>query len=335
MTGAALAHVATDQLPTGLSAETASTAVAAQAKAAVEARYLVAFHRPRDIDRVRLRLLQACKRPAFAETARYSKPMGGGRIVGPSIRFAEEAGRSLGNILVETPTLYDDEEKRVLRVTVTDLESNLSYSADITLAKTVERLSLKRNQVALSSRTNSQGETTYLVAASEDDLLTKQQAAVSKHIRNGILRILPSDILEEAMETVIGTLKNEDAKDPAAARKKLVDAFFAQGVDPKALAEYLGHGLDTVTDAELVELRTVYAALKEGEARWAEILDVKQGAAEATTGTGKGTSALKDKLSKKAAEPTRESFEPMPEALTPTDDDLELDRRLAGEEEGR
>lgn len=334
MTGVALAHLAGDQMPArDTEAETSVAAAAAQAKAAVEARYLVALHRPRNIDQVRLRLLAAARRPAFAATARYSKPIGKKRLIGPSIRFAEEAARCLTNILIETPTLYDDDERRIIRVLVTDLESNLSYSADIPLAKTVERKFLKDDQVAISSRTNSQGETTYLVAASEDELLTKQLAQASKHIRNGVLRLLPGDLLEEAIEQVVTTLRDADAKDPAAARKKIVDAFFAEGVGPDQLVKYLGHTLDTITEAELIELRTVYSALKEGEARWAELLEAKQGES-ATNGTSRGTSALKERLAKKAEAKTPDnadpkSYEEPPAALGSTDEDLELDRRLA------
>jgi hypothetical protein len=341
MTGTAMEHLGedTELAPSG---ETAVTAAAAQARAAVQARYQMALFRPRNIDTVRVRLMQAAKRPGFASTARYAKPVGNGRVVGASIRFAEEAGRALGNLLVETPTLFDDETRRVVRVTVTDLESNLSYSADIALQKVVERKSLRRGQVAISSRTNSQGEVTYLVEATEDEILTKQQAAISKHIRNGILRILPADILEEAMEQVVATLRDEDAKDPTTARKKLVDAFFSQGVGPDQIFEYLGHPLDQMTQPELLELRTVYAALKDGEARWVEIMEAKHGEGAATAKSARGTSGLKERVAKKVQQTDAEkpapsstdaaSFAQVPDALQPTDEDLELDRQLAAEE---
>ncbi len=60
-----------------------------------------------------------------------------------------------------------------------------------------------------------------IVAATEDELATKQGAQVSKAMRNGLLRVLPGDILDEAMAEVGETVKNADAKDPAGARKKL------------------------------------------------------------------------------------------------------------------
>src|SRR5260370_1103694 len=68
--------------------ETAATAMASQARAAVEARYVVALQRPRDIMQARTKMLQACKRHGFAELSRYSVPRGGQNIQGWTIRMA-------------------------------------------------------------------------------------------------------------------------------------------------------------------------------------------------------------------------------------------------------
>jgi hypothetical protein len=275
--------------------ETASVAAAAQARASVEARYLVAMRTPRSWDTVRLRILAACKRPGFAEGARYSKPVGGKSIVGPSIRFAEESLRAMGNAYVETMVVFDDEERRIVRVTVTDLESNLSYPHDITIEKTVERRSLRQGQEVLGRRQNTKGETVYIVRATEDDLLVKQAALVSKAIRTGALRLLPSDILEEAMELVPMTLLNEDAKDPASARKRVCDAFFSLGVEPTDLEEYLGHKIEGSTPAEISLLRTIHQALKDGETTWPEVLETK-GKNGGFKKADRGTTALREKV---------------------------------------
>src|SRR5690606_29143084 len=56
--------------------ETAATSIAAAAKAAIEARYILALKRPRDWDTVRTRLLKECDRPGFADAAIYRKPVG-------------------------------------------------------------------------------------------------------------------------------------------------------------------------------------------------------------------------------------------------------------------
>ncbi len=252
--------------------QTAAIAVAEQAKAEVQARYIMALQRPRDIDAVRTALLKDCKRPGFAATARYSVPRAGRSIVGPSIRFAESIMRNMGNLDTRHVVTHDDAEQRIVRVQVTDLEANLTLSDDIVLSKTVERSTLKQGQVPISSRTNSQDVTTYLVAATEDDLRNKQAASISKSLRGLVLRLLPADILEEAMAQVVATKKDTDAKDPDAARKKIVDAFSSVNVTPSDLREFLGVEVGKASPADVEELREVYVAIKDGETTWRDAL---------------------------------------------------------------
>lgn len=298
--------------------ETASTAVAAQAKAAVEARYLVAMQRPRNWMDVRSKLLDACSRPAFAAEVEYSKPVSRDKTVdGPSIRFAEEAVRAMTNILVESIVVFDDAEKRIVRVTATDLESNVSYPLDIAIEKTVERSYLKQGQTAIRSRLNSQNRTTYLVEATEDDLLTKQNNLTSKAIRNTALRLLPSDIKEEAIERARKTVADEDAKDPGAALKRVVALFHARGVSARDLSTYLGHPVESLNNAELANLRTVHQALKEGETTWAQVIEQRTTAtdngATATRNVGKkgtGADSLKAAIGATPAKDTHDESKP-------------------------
>lgn len=256
--------------------ETASTAVAAQAKALVEARYTVALHRPRDLDEVRARLLKECKRPSFAAVARYRKPIGQG-IEGPSIRFAEAAIRCMTNITIETVTVYDDREKRIVRVMVTDLESNVPYSQDVPIEKTVERRQVKNGDEVLRTRTNSQGNTVHIIVATEDDILNKQNALISKAVRTLGLRLVPGDLIDEAMYLVKQTQKNEDAADPDAAKLRLFDAFGEIGIRVAQLKEYLGHDGEALTPKELADLRGLFAAIRDGETNWREVMDARGG----------------------------------------------------------
>jgi hypothetical protein len=284
-------------------AETASSAVAAQAKAVIEARYIVAMNNPRDMDDVRQKVLRECQRPRFAEVARYRKPIGQG-VEGPSIRFAEAAIRCMGNIVVETMTVYDDAEKRIVRVSVTDLEANVPYSQDVTIHKTVERRNPKDGDEVLKSRQNSQGKTVYILVATDDDILNKQNALISKAIRTLGMRLIPGDIVDEAMETVIETNLKKDSADPDAARKRLFDAFSGLGIAAGQLKEYLGHEASVLSQREIEELRGLYAAMKDGETTWHEIMDARAPKAEPeqkpTPGSKKqsGISGLKSKIAK-------------------------------------
>src|ERR1044071_5136738 len=93
--------------------EMAIAAMAAKAKAEVEARYVIALRNKRNINSVRVQLLAACKRKAFAQGARYCKPVGGNKfVVGFSIRFAEEAIKCMTNVSTEAMVVWDDDAKR-------------------------------------------------------------------------------------------------------------------------------------------------------------------------------------------------------------------------------
>lgn len=256
-------------------AETASAAVAAQAQAAVQARYVMAMQRPRDWDSVRQRILAECQRPGFAEVALYSKPVSGKPMEGLSIRFAEAALRCMTNVFPEVTVVYEDRTKRIVRVALTDLEGNLTFSKDIVVEKTVERRTLKDGQDAIAERTNSYGKKVYIVEATEDDLLNKQAALESKALRSHALRLLPGDIADEAEALIRATLANRAAKDPGAERKRIIDAFGAIGVPVAELVKYVGHPLEAIVPAELVELRAVYAAVKDGEATWQDQLALR------------------------------------------------------------
>ncbi len=252
--------------------EVAIAAMAARAKAEVEARFTIALNRKRIIPDVRDTILNSCQSPAFARGAVYRKPVGGGKTVdGFSIRFAEEAIKTMGNISVDTMTIYEDDDKRTIHITVTDLETNATYGDEISIAKTVERRELKAGQVAISERMNSTGQKVFLVAATEDDLANKINSAKSKIIRNSGLRLVPQDILEEAWNEITNTLE-KGGSDPKAETKKICDSFSALGIRPSELERYLTHSLESVSPKELNGLRAIYTAIKDEETSWAEVM---------------------------------------------------------------
>lgn len=300
--------------------DTASTAVAAQAKALVEARYIMAIRRPRDMDVVRERMLKECARPSFAAVARYTKPIGKDKSkwpTGPSIRFAEAAVRNMTNITVETMTVYDDREKRIVRVMVTDLEANVPYSQDITIAKTIERRQKKDGDTVISTRTNSYGDTVYILEGTDDDIINKQQALISKAVRTLGLRLIPGDIVDECMDQVLVTQANADAQDPDAAKRKLFDAFSVLGVRAEQLKEYLGHDAEALSPKEVAELRGLYAAIRDGEASWREVMDTR--AAEKADATGSLDKVRQATAAKKTAAKPAAAPEPAPAPVPAAD----------------
>jgi hypothetical protein len=257
--------------------ETASTAIAAKAKAMVEARYVMAMRQPRNWDQVRQDLMAECKRPSFAhnKSAYYRKPIGKG-VEGLGIRFVEVALRCMRNVLVETTMTFEDDSKEIHCVSVTDLESNLTYPLDVRVSKTVERAKPADDGSYISVRKNSYDKLTYTVPANDDDLLNKRAALISKAIRTLGLRIIPGDLQDEAEEIIKAVRMDEAARDPGAERKRIADAFGEIGVKAADLVAFLGHPLDTCSPTELVGLRGIYGAIKDGEATWKSVMDNKE-----------------------------------------------------------
>jgi hypothetical protein len=298
-------------------AETAATAAAASARAMIEAQYIVAMRQPRDWDLVRQRILKECDRPSFAREAIYHKPIGKG-ITGLSIRFAEVAVRCMGNLTIPTTTTLDDDYKRIVNQSVVDLESNVHYSRDVTIDKTVERLSVKDGETILSRRTNSRGQQTFTIAASEDALLNKEGALVSKALRTLVLRLLPGDIQSEARERVGKTMSADIKKDPDGQKRAILDAFFVLGIKPAEIKELLGHDMDALSIDELQTLRSLHNAIKDGEASIKEaIANAKEQRGE-TEPSKAGTSGVSDAAEKFLKNAKPETKQPSDETKAPS-----------------
>lgn len=303
-------------------AETAVAGIAAREQAAVNARYVMAERHPRNIEGFRTALLHECERPGFAEAAEYKRPVGWGKnkktgaweqtiARGPTIRFIEGALRAFRNVYPEVTTSYDDANMRIVRVTVTDLEANLAYASEITITKRVERRGKKNKgtgnvdppegREVLGQRTTGEGNINYIVRATDDELLSKGNALISKAIRTLAQRLLPADIVEECMTLAKHTMADRDAADPDAAKRTLIDSFDGVGVAPEDLREYLGHDLERIQPGELQDLRGIFAGLREGDT-WDTIMAAKapSGSREAQEEAGK---AALDKLRKAGEKP--------------------------------
>ena len=260
-------------------ADPAAVAAAEQVKARIQAQFLMADARPRNYLNSRSRIMQACQRPAFAAKVEYSKPVGNSSISGPSIRFAELALREWGNIDYQNTVVYDDDHCRRINIVITDLETNTTFSSSVVVIKEIERKSSKGREV-ISERKNSYGETVYLVKATDDEVMTRQQALISKALRNEGLRLIPQEIIEEAIVTARNTLKANIKQNPEAARNKMADAFTALGIMPSELEKYLGHPLSQCNADEIANLQAVYTAVKSGDAKWADYISDDEEAKE-------------------------------------------------------
>jgi hypothetical protein len=266
--------------------EIGTSALVAQARAQIEAQYVMAMQRPRSWDTVRTKLMAACARPGFADAALYRKPQRqknpktgrweDGAIEGLSVRFAEECLRVAGNMKASAFPVYDDDHRRTILVMAIDLESNAINDKPVTISKVTERSEVKDGRRVLSQRENSAGKTVYLLQATDDETAQKESALVQKAKRNLILSLVPGDIREDCERKCRATRAARDKADPDAARKAVFDAFAELRIYPSDLSGYMGHDVAQASPAEIDQLRGIYVAIREGEATWAELLAEKE-----------------------------------------------------------
>ena len=271
-------------------------------------------------------MLKDANRSSFARVAIYHKPIGKG-VEGPSIRFVEAAIRNMTNILTETTTISEDDERRVIRVAVSDLETNTYFSQDVTVTKTVERSKLPQGEKPIRMRTNSFGKPVYILHGTDDDILNKQNALISKAVRTLGLRLIPGDLVDEALWYVRQTMAKEDAQNPDMAKNRIIDAFAQLGVQVEQLKEYVGHELSALDPSELQTLRAIYSAIKDGETSWKAVMDDKA-EKEAEAKAAKKPAAESAKAAPKAT--TKKNSEPAESGDVPTQESAPDDNDMFG-----
>jgi hypothetical protein len=257
-------------------AASGSTALAERSKAEIQARYMVAMARPRNLSLVRQKLMHECERDTFCESAWYNiKNRGEGFTIG----FAQTAKRLLGNLDVRETIIFDDEDQIITEVTVTDIENNNTETSSVVVKKTVERKKLGNGEVAISSRVNSYGEVVYLRRATDEEFMPKKNAAVSKAKRNLIIACVPRDFLDECKikikEGLQRIARNEAKRDPDEQKRRITDGFATLNISVDKIELYLGHEIDSASPAELQDLRDIFSAVRNGETTFHALLEDK------------------------------------------------------------
>lgn len=300
--GGSMFPVAPDATPAALiHADPAAVAAAEMAKSKIQLAYFMATQQPRNQRDAWQRIMESCKRPSFAEKAIYAKPVGGGsKVEGPSVRLAEEIIRSWRNIMVLTQVVYEDDRARRVSVQVIDLESNNQYLREIVTPKTVERKNAKDRDV-IGERMNSQGERVFIVRATEDEMANRESAQISKAVRNEGLRLVPADIVEDAMSEAKATRRQKTAADPAHAIKSLVYRFGEVRVPVAELERYIGCSVDMATVDQIDDLEGILQAIRDRETTWSAVMEQRHAAdpnATAKEATDSRAAALREQMAK-------------------------------------
>lgn len=256
-----------------------------RAMAEVQGAIILAKKFPRNQIEALDRIMTACQRPGLAEQAVYEYARGGSSISGPSIRLAEAIAQNWGNLQFGIRELEQRNGESTVEAFCWDMETNVRQ--------------VKTFQVKHERHTK---KGSYKLADPRDIYeLTANQGA--RRLRAAILAIIPGDVIESAVTQCEETLKAK-ADTSAEALKKLTEKFAEFKVTKEQIEKRIQRHLDTITPAQLIQLRKIYNSLKDGMSSavdWFEVVETK---AEEKPG-------LKEKL--KAATEKKEETEPEPE----------------------
>ena len=245
-----------------------------RAIAEVQGAIVLAKKFPRNQIEAMDKIMVACQRPGLADQALYSYSRGGTEITGPSIRLAEAIAHNWGNLQFGIRELEQRNGESTIEAFAWDMETNV---------RQVKTFQVKHERYTKKG--------SYKLEDPRDIYeMTANQGA--RRLRACILGIIPGDVIESAQNQCESTLKAKADTSPDAL-KKLVEAFEKYKVTKEQIEKRIQRRLDTITAAQLIQLRKIFNSLKDGmssPADWFEtVAEVGADAAGAT---------LKEKIKK-------------------------------------
>jgi len=219
--------------------------------AEVQAAMMIALRNPRNQVAAFDRIMNACCRPKLAETATYSYSKGGTEITGPTIRLAEVLAQNWGNIEFGWREVYRGGGQSEILAYAWDLETNVRHPISFVVKHW--RDTKKGGYILKDER--------------EIYELCANQAA--RRLRKCLLDIIPSDVIEAALEQCDLTLKTniEITKETI---KVMLERFAEFKVTKEMIEARIQRRIDTIQPAQFIGLRKIYNSLKDAMSKPAD-----------------------------------------------------------------
>ena len=235
------------------------------------------------------RISVACQRTGLAEQALYSYSRGGTEITGASIRLAEAIAQNWSNLQFGIKELEQRNGESTVEAFAWDVETNV---------KQVKAFQVKHERFTKKGK--------YALEDPRDiyEMVANQGA---RRLRACILGIIPGDVIDAAVAQCEATLKAKADTFPDAL-KKLVEAFAVYKVSKEQIEKRIQRRIDTITAAQLVQLRKIYNSLKDGMSSPVDWFETIQ-----TDSVPDPNAGLKEKLKGKKQVETETAPAPCPE----------------------
>lgn len=236
--------------------ETAIAVEQSRAIQEVQGAIVMAKKFPRNETASFAKIIEACKRKNLAESAMYSYPRGSTKVTGPSIRMAETLAKYWGNIQFGIVELSQQKGASEVLAYAWDLETNTRQIKQFTVNH---------------SRYSKAGGVMKLTDPRDIYEMTANQGA--RRLRACILGVMPSDIIESAIEECEKTLRGDNAV-PLIDRVRACIAKFAEiGVTQEMIEKRFNHKIEAIDVHELVALGKIFNSLRDNMAKIEEFFE--------------------------------------------------------------
>lgn len=250
----------TEMMQAAQGGNTNSNALVARELGEAQAAVMLAKQFPRDELAAYQSIMGACSRASFAAKAVYRYPRGKTTVSGASVVLAREIARCFGNIVSGYRVLSNDDDQIHLQGYAWDQQSNRRVVLEDKFNAKIQRKMRKADGT----------EETNWVTPDERDLRELVSRRASFLERNALLRLLPADLIEDAMsactQSEAKSASGEMKADRSGTLKKLVTAFGQFGVSKDMIEDRLDHRLDDASAEEIAELRQIFNSIKDGSA---------------------------------------------------------------------
>ncbi len=258
----------------------------ARSIAEIQAAMTIAANFPRNEVASRDKIMSACQRPALAQTAIYSYPKGRTSVTGPSIRLAEVLARYWGNLNCGFRELNRKDGLSEVEAFAWDLETNTKFTRQFSVKHWRDT---RNGGYAIKE---------------EREIYELIANMAQRRVRACILEIIPGDIVEEAVAQCNKTMTADlQGRDPVEGARNLLAALKKHGVTQQNVEKRMGHRIEAVSAAEVIDLCKVVKSIEDGfssAADWFEIEDKEENKAleNAVLGEGAASSSSPQKAEK-------------------------------------
>ena len=289
-----------DERPAVSRSTTTEMVVSRQAQE-VQAAMVIAKKFPRNEAESFNRIMQACKRKTLAEQSMYEYPRGDTKVTGPSIRLAEAMAQNWGNMDFGIIELEQKNGESQVMAYAWDLETNTRQTKIFSVPHIQ---ATKKGNGALTAPRD-----IYELVANNG----------ARRLRACILGVIPGDVVDAAISQCNATLMGQ-SKAPLADLVREAVALFSQdyGVTVAMLEKFIGCKSESFSMNDLVRLKKVYRALKDGMAKREDYFEIAPAADEseinkdpfaAKAGKGKGKQPTKQESKEKDSSDQEQSQE--------------------------